>query len=26
LDFKKGGILIEGLYADGKKGTYGLEW
>src|SRR5688572_32910436 len=26
LDFKKGGILIEGLYADGKKGTYGVEW
>jgi Do/DeqQ family serine protease len=26
LDFKKGGILIEGLYPDGKKGTYGVEW
>jgi Do/DeqQ family serine protease len=26
LDFKRGGILIEGLYADGKKGTYGVEW
>jgi Do/DeqQ family serine protease len=26
LDFKKGGILIEGLYADGRKGTYGVEW
>jgi len=26
LDFKKGGILIEGLYSDGKKGTYGVEW
>ena len=26
LDYKKGGILIEGLYADGKKGTYGVEW
>ena len=26
LAFKKGGILIEGLYPDGKKGTYGVEW
>ena len=26
LDFKKGGILIEGLYSDGKKGTYGVDW
>ncbi|MFZ6012681.1 MAG: S1C family serine protease [Bacteroidota bacterium] len=26
LDFKKGGILIEGFYRDGKKGTYGVEW
>jgi serine protease Do len=26
LDFKKGGILIEGLYADGKKGIYGVDW
>ena len=26
LDFKKGGILIEGIYTDGKKGTYGVEW
>ncbi len=26
LDFKKGGILIEGIYSDGKKGTYGVEW
>jgi serine protease Do len=26
LDFKKGGILIEGMYADGRKGTYGVEW
>lgn len=26
LEFKSGGILIEGYYADGKKGTYGLEW
>lgn len=26
LDFKKGGILIEGVYANGKKGVYGVEW
>jgi Do/DeqQ family serine protease len=26
LEFKKGGILVEGIYADGKKGTYGIEW
>jgi len=26
LDFKKGGILIEGFYNDGQKGTYGVEW
>ncbi len=26
LAFKKGGILIEGFYPDGKKGTYGVEW
>jgi len=26
LDFKKGGILIEGLYSDGKRGTYGVDW
>lgn len=26
LDFKKGGILIEGIYPDGQKGVYGLEW
>ena len=26
LDFKKGGILIEGLHADGKKGVYGIDW
>jgi hypothetical protein len=24
LEFKKGGILIEGFYPDGQKGTYGL--
>jgi serine protease Do len=26
LDFKKGGILVEGYYTDGQKGVYGLEW
>jgi len=26
LDFKRGGILIEGFYPDGVKGTYGLDW
>jgi Do/DeqQ family serine protease len=26
LDFKKGGILIEGFYIDGSKGTFGVEW
>jgi Do/DeqQ family serine protease len=26
LDFKKGGILIEGFYPGGEKGTYGMEW
>lgn len=26
LDFKKGGILVEGIYSDGSKGVYGIEW
>jgi serine protease Do len=26
LDYKNGGILIEGIYSDGQKGIYGLEW
>ena len=26
LDFKRGGILVEGYYEDGEKGIYGLEW
>ncbi len=26
LAYKKGGILVEGYYGDGKKGTYGVEW
>jgi serine protease Do len=26
LNYKKGGILLEGYYEDGEKGTYGVEW
>ncbi len=26
LDYKKGGILVEGYYPDGEKGVYGVEW
>lgn len=26
LEYKKGGVLIEGFYTDGEKGTYGIEW
>jgi serine protease Do len=26
LNIKKGGILVEGYYGDGRKGTYGVEW
>lgn len=26
LEYKKGGILVEGFFADGKKGVYGVEW
>lgn len=26
MDYKKGGVLIEGFYPDGGKGTYGVEW
>lgn len=26
LEFKRGGILVEGYYPDGEKGVYGLEW
>jgi Do/DeqQ family serine protease len=26
LEFKKGGILVEGFSAKGEKGTYGIEW
>jgi Do/DeqQ family serine protease len=26
LEFKKGGVLIEGYYATGEKGIFGVEW
>jgi serine protease Do len=26
LEFKKGGVLIEGYYPSGEKGTYGVAW
>lgn len=26
LEFKRGGILVEGYYPDGKKGVFGLDW
>lgn len=26
LEYKKGGVLIEGFFADGEKGTFGMEW
>lgn len=26
LEYKKGGILVEGYYSNGHKGTYGMEW
>lgn len=26
LDYKRGGVLVEGYYSSGEKGTYGLEW
>jgi S1-C subfamily serine protease len=26
LEYKKGGVLVEGFYSDGQKGTYGMEW
>jgi serine protease Do len=26
LEYKKGGILVEGYYVNGQKGTYGVEW
>ena len=26
LEFKRGGILIEGFFSDGRKGTIGMDW
>jgi serine protease Do len=26
LAYKKGGILVEGVYPNGEKGTYGVDW
>jgi Do/DeqQ family serine protease len=26
LEIKKGGMLVEGVYRDGTKGTYGVDW
>jgi serine protease Do len=26
LEYKKGGMLVEGTYSSGQKGTYGIEW
>jgi Do/DeqQ family serine protease len=26
LEFKRGGILVEGFFTDGEKGTIGLDW
>ncbi len=26
LEIKKGGVLVEGVYKTGDKGTYGVEW
>jgi serine protease Do len=26
LEYKKGGVLVEGFYEDGQKGIFGLEW
>jgi serine protease Do len=26
LEYKKGGILVEGVYLNGEKGTYGVDW
>jgi len=26
LEYKKGGVLIEGFYPNGDKGTYGVAW
>ncbi|NOT77338.1 MAG: PDZ domain-containing protein [Cyclobacteriaceae bacterium] len=26
MSYKDGGVLVEGIYKDGTKGVYGLEW
>ncbi|MDQ2657571.1 MAG: trypsin-like peptidase domain-containing protein [Bacteroidota bacterium] len=26
MEYKKGGVLIEGFYSDGIKGTFGMDW
>ncbi len=26
LEYKRGGMLVEGFFADGRKGTFGVEW
>jgi serine protease Do len=26
LEYKRGGVLVEGFYPDGEKGTYGMDW
>jgi serine protease Do len=26
MEIKKGGVLVEGLFANGEKGTIGMEW
>lgn len=26
LEYKRGGILVEGFYPDGRKGIFGVEW
>ena len=26
LDYKTGGVLMEGIYKNGEKGVYGVEW
>lgn len=26
LEYKRGGMLVEGFYPDGKKGVYGVDW
>ena len=26
MEYKKGGVLVEGFFPDGQRGTYGMEW